>query len=128
MDNPEMAALLVFHQKPGFYSRVIKEGEVGAGDEILKIADGPGKISVAEIDSLLYSANHDLERIAIAVRVPALSPGWKGPLESFLQAERNGIHNGNSGLSPSISSLPAWDGFRYTTRQVPLIYLQRGTS
>ena len=83
MDNPQMAALLVSHKKPGFYCRVITEGEVGAGDEIQKIADGPGRISVAEIDSLLYSANHDLKRIAIAARIPALSPGWKDSFEDI---------------------------------------------
>jgi len=112
MDNPQMAALLVSHRKPGFYFRVITEGEVGAGDDIRKIADGPGRITVAETDSLLYSAEHDLNRIAIAARVPALSPGWKGSFESFIQAEKSGIHNGNPGLTASISSLPAWTGFR----------------
>lgn len=112
MDNPQMAALLVSHRKPGFYFRVITEGEVGAGDDIRKIAEGSGGITVAETDSLLYSAEHDLNRIAIAARVPALSPGWKGSFESFLQAEKNGIHNGNPGLTASISSLPAWTGFR----------------
>ena len=41
MNNPEMPSLLVSHHKPGFYFRVITEGEVGAGDDIQKIADGP---------------------------------------------------------------------------------------
>ena len=113
MNNPQMAALLVSHRRPGFYCRVIAEGDVGAGDEIQKIADGPGKISVAEVDSLLYSANHDLNRISIAARIPALSAGWKGSFEGFLQAEKNGVHNGNPGLTPSISPLPAWKGFRW---------------
>jgi MOSC domain-containing protein YiiM len=53
MDNPQMPALLVSHKRPGFYFRVIEEGEVGAGDDILKVADGPGQITVAEVDSLL---------------------------------------------------------------------------
>ena len=113
MDNPQMAALLVSHRRPGFYCRVISEGEVGAGDEIQKISDGPDGISVAEIDSLLYTSNHDFKRIAIAARIPALSPGWKGSFEGFLQAEKNGVHNGNPGLTSPISSLPAWDGFRW---------------
>ena len=113
MDNPQMAALLVAHKRPGFYCRVITEGEVGAGDEIQKIADGPGGISVAEIDSLLYSTNHDLERIAIAARIPALSAGWKGSFESLLKAGEDGVHNGNAGLTRSNSSLPAWNGFRW---------------
>jgi MOSC domain-containing protein YiiM len=112
MNNPEMPSLLVSHKRPGFYLRVITEGEVGAGDEIQKIAEGPNRISVAEIDSLLYRANHDLNRIAIAARIPALSPGWKSSLEGFLQADKKGIHSGNPGLITPASSLPAWEGFR----------------
>jgi ferredoxin-NADP reductase/MOSC domain-containing protein YiiM/ferredoxin len=113
MNNPEMASLLVSHKRPGFYFRVITEGEVGAGDDIEKIAEAPDKISVAEIDSLLYLSNHDLNRIAIAARIPALSPGWKGALEAFVEADKKGIHNGNAGLTAPVSSLPAWEGFRW---------------
>jgi len=113
MNNPKMASLLVSHRKPGFYLRVITEGEIGAGDEIQKIAEGPEGMSVAEIDSLLYSANHDLKRIAIATRIRALSPGWKGSFNSFLQADKNGIHDGNPGLTASIPSSPSWNGFRW---------------
>ena len=113
MDNPQMAALLVSHRRPGFYCRVITEGEVGAGDEIQKIADGPDRMTVAEIDSLLYLTNHDLSRIAIAARNPALSAGWKGSFEGFLEAARDGVHSGNPGLTPSVTSAPAWDGFRW---------------
>ena len=41
MNNPEMPSLLVSHHKPGFYFRVITEGEVGAGDDIQKIVGWP---------------------------------------------------------------------------------------
>src|ERR1051326_5322287 len=51
MNEPRMAALLVAHHRPGLYFRVLQEGEVGAGDAILKIADGPERITVAEIDA-----------------------------------------------------------------------------
>jgi ferredoxin-NADP reductase/MOSC domain-containing protein YiiM/ferredoxin len=112
MNNPQMAALLVAHRRPGFYCRVITQGDVGAGDEVEKIIDGPGKISVAEVDSLLYSANHDLGRIAIAAHIPALSQGWKGSFEAFLEAAKSGTRSGNPGLVSSSSSPPAWDGFR----------------
>jgi len=112
MNNPQMPALLVSHRRPGFYFRVIEEGEVGAGDEIQKIADGPGRITVAEIDSLLYLPNHDPSRIAIAARVPALSPGWKGSLDALLKADESKVHSGNAGLTLSASTPPAWNGFR----------------
>jgi ferredoxin-NADP reductase/MOSC domain-containing protein YiiM len=112
MDNPQMAALLVSHRRPGFYCRVVTEGEVGAGDEIQKVADGPDRVSVAEVDSLLYSSNHDLNRISIAARIPALSHGWKDSFDGILQAAKNGIHTGNPGLTPMSSPL-AWNGFRW---------------
>jgi ferredoxin-NADP reductase/MOSC domain-containing protein YiiM len=112
MNNPQLPALVVSHRRPGFYFRVIEEGEVGAGDEILKVADGPGRITVAEIDSLLYLPNHDPSRVAIAARIPALSPGWRDSLEALLRANEHGIHDGNAGLTPVISSPPAWNGFR----------------
>ena len=112
MDHPQMAALLVSHRRPGFYCRVIAEGNVGAGDEIERIFEDPNKVSVAEVDSLLYSANHDLDRIAIASHIAALSQGWKSSFGGFLQAGEGGVHNGNPGLTSSNSSPPAWDGFR----------------
>ena len=52
MGEPRMAALLVAHGKPGFYLRVVEEGLVGAGDEIVKIADGSERMTVAEIDEI----------------------------------------------------------------------------
>jgi ferredoxin-NADP reductase/MOSC domain-containing protein YiiM len=124
MNNPQMAALVVSHHRPGFYLRVITEGEVGAGDEIQKIADGPGKMTVAEVDSLLYLPNHDPERIAVAITVPALSAGWKGSLEELLKADERGSHNGNAGLTSSIPSPPLWNGFR--TLRVQAVHRETG--
>ena len=63
MNEPEMAALLVSHHRPGFYFRVLESGEVGAGDEIVKVADGPERISVAEIDALLYLPSRPRDRL-----------------------------------------------------------------
>ena len=40
MDDPRIPALLVSHRRPGFYLRVLEEGEVQAGDEIVKLAAG----------------------------------------------------------------------------------------
>ena len=39
MAEPAMAALLVSHHRPGFYFRVLEEGEVGAGDELLFVLE-----------------------------------------------------------------------------------------
>lgn len=56
--EPRMAALLVAHRRPGFYCRVITEGELEAGQDIVKVADGPEHMTVAEIDALLYLPGH----------------------------------------------------------------------
>ena len=61
MDEPRMAALLVSHGRPGFYFRVIEEGEVEAGEEIIKVASGAERMSVAETNALLYLPGHRRE-------------------------------------------------------------------
>jgi MOSC domain-containing protein YiiM len=58
MNEPQMAALLVSHGRPGFYFRVLGEGEVGAGDEIVEVKAGPERVTVAEINALLYLPGH----------------------------------------------------------------------
>jgi MOSC domain-containing protein YiiM len=45
MDEPQMPALLVSHGRPGFYLRVLEEGEVEAGNEIVQVAAGPERVT-----------------------------------------------------------------------------------
>src|SRR5690348_9072634 len=73
MDEPQMAALLVAHGRPGFYFRVLEEGEVGAGDEIVRVAQGPERMTVAAIDALLYLPGPSRADVESALRIPALS-------------------------------------------------------
>src|SRR3954451_3112614 len=74
MDEPRMAALLVAHGRPGFYFRVLEEGEVAAGDEIVRTARGPEAMTVAEVNALLYlGVHHDVEQLRRALRIPELS-------------------------------------------------------
>jgi ferredoxin-NADP reductase/MOSC domain-containing protein YiiM len=113
MEEPRMAALLVAHQRPGFYFRVLEEGEVGAGDEIVKVAQGRERMTVTATNALLYlpgPAKRDLER---ALRIPALSPGWKGSFEALLrQTAQSGPHTGNPGLASPEQMVTATPGFR----------------
>jgi ferredoxin-NADP reductase/MOSC domain-containing protein YiiM len=110
MAEPAMAALLVSHHRPGFYFRVLEEGEVGAGDEITKVADGPERITVANIDALLYLPNPSREQLERSLRVPALSQGWKASLKAI--AEQKSSDAWNPGLKASAGPPPAWPGFR----------------
>ena len=113
MDEPQMAALLTSSGKPGFYFRVLQEGEVEAGDEIVKVADGSERMTVAEINALLYLPGHSRQQLERALRIPALSDGWRTSFQAFLQQESSGgPMTGNPGLGPELGSPPAWPGFR----------------
>jgi ferredoxin-NADP reductase/MOSC domain-containing protein YiiM/ferredoxin len=112
MNNPAMPALLVSHGRPGFYFRVIEEGEIGAGDEIVKISEGPERVTVQLVDGLLYLPNHAPDQLLRALRVPALSAGWKESLHALATAAADPSHSGNAGLAPSSAPPPAWRGFR----------------
>jgi ferredoxin-NADP reductase/MOSC domain-containing protein YiiM len=112
MNEPRMAALLVSHHRPGFYFRVLQEGEVGAGDDIVKITDGPERISVAEVDALLYLAGHSREQLQRALQIPALSKGWQSSFQAILQQDLSTKTTvGNPGLADE-EQAPAWSGFR----------------
>ena len=112
MDEPRMASLLISHRRPGFYFRVLEEGEVGAGDEIAKVADGSERISVAEVDALLYLPGHPRDSLERAMRVPALSPGWKSSLSALLTQEGPG----NAGLISATAPPPAWARVSFSLR------------
>ena len=112
MNEPRMAGLLVAHHRPGFYFRVLQEGEVGAGDDIVKITDGPERISVADVDALLYLPGHSSEQLQRALRIPALSKGWQGSFQALLQQDLTSkTAAGNPGLANE-EEAPAWPGFQ----------------
>jgi len=108
LNDPRIPALLVSHHRPGFYFRVIEEGEVQAGDGIVKLCTGPEQMSVADVDALLYLPGHTRQGLLRALRIPALSPGWRGSFQALLN-EAPG--SGNAGLTLT-SPPPAWSGFR----------------
>jgi len=61
----------------GFYLRVVEEGEVGAGDDLDRIRTDPERMTVRQICHLLYFDSENLEGARKALRIRALSPGWR---------------------------------------------------
>jgi MOSC domain-containing protein YiiM/ferredoxin-NADP reductase len=113
MNEPQMAALLVAHGRPGFYFRVLDEGEVEAGDDIVQVAPGPERLTVAEVNALLYLPGHPKSQLQQALRISALSPGWRASLQALLEREQSGgAATGNPGLTSAAGPPPAWAGFR----------------
>jgi ferredoxin-NADP reductase/ferredoxin len=63
-------------------------------------------MSIAEINALLYLPGHGRQQLERALRIPALSPGWRGSFRAMLEQK--------PGLAPADVSgrPPAWRGFR----------------
>jgi ferredoxin-NADP reductase/MOSC domain-containing protein YiiM/ferredoxin len=112
MNEPRMAALLTSSGRPGFYFRVLREGEVGASDEIVKVGEAAERMTVTEINALLYLPPHPRDRLERALRIEALSAGWRGSFEALLQSQQNGAETGNAGLAPAAAAHPASSGFQ----------------
>jgi MOSC domain-containing protein YiiM/ferredoxin-NADP reductase len=113
MDHPPMASLLTASGRPGFYFRVLEEGEVGAGDAIELISRGPRHMTVAAINALLYSSRHPKADLEKALRIPALSPGWRASFEALAKTPDAGqVATGNAGLAPTAAMNAAAPGFR----------------
>jgi ferredoxin-NADP reductase/MOSC domain-containing protein YiiM len=100
--EPDMPNLLVAHHRPGFYFRVITEGAVQTGDDIVLTRRGRHQLSVADVDALLYLSGRDTDLLHKAVDVPALSPGWQQSFHDMLAEDEN----------PSVPRQVGWPGFR----------------
>jgi len=105
---PDMPNLLVSQHRPGFYFRVITEGLVRAGDDIVLTRRGRHELSVADVDALLYLPDRDMELLHKVVDVPALSPGWQQSFRDMLAADEKS--SAPTQLSIGVST--GWRGFR----------------
>ena len=128
LGEPELPALLVSHHRPGFYLRVLTEGHIQAGDQIIKTRTGA--LSVADTDALLYLPGRDPAKLRLATQIPALSPGWQASFRDLLAADGDSAAP-PIGTEPSPRPRPAWPGFRplhvseviHETATVSSIYL-----
>jgi MOSC domain-containing protein YiiM len=63
--------------RSGFYLSIVREGEVGADDEVAHLAGGDNSISVAAIFRLYTADDADRQLMQRATELPALSPSWR---------------------------------------------------
>jgi ferredoxin-NADP reductase/MOSC domain-containing protein YiiM len=112
MNEPRMPALLTSSGRPGFYLRVLQPGEVGTGDDVVKVGEATERMTVAEINALLYSSDHPRDRLERALRIDALSPGWRASFEALVRSDTAAAGSGNAGLAPAAAEHPAAPGFR----------------
>ena len=66
--------------RTGFYVAVLREGEVGAGDEVSLVSPEPSAIPVSEMVRLYIAKEYDSEDARLArraINVAALTDSWK---------------------------------------------------
>src|SRR5262245_66488987 len=69
-------------------------------------------MTIAEINALLYLPGHSRQQLERALRIPALSAGWRGSFQALFEQELSGGPvTGNPGLAAG-GGAPAWPGFR----------------
>jgi ferredoxin-NADP reductase/MOSC domain-containing protein YiiM/ferredoxin len=115
MNEPRMPALLTGDGRPGFYFRVLREGDVSPGDDIVKVGEAQERLTVEEANALLYSPSHPRDRLERALRIDALSSGWRSSFEALLQPQATATGSGNAGLMPAAAAHPVASGFRSVT-------------
>ncbi|MGB8388734.1 MOSC domain-containing protein [Mycobacterium sp.] len=108
LNEPEMPNLLVSQHRPGFYFRVITEGQVRAGDDIVRTRRGRHELSVADVDALLYLPKRNIEQLRKIVDVAALSPGWQQSFRDMLEAHESSA----APTAQPVGFQLGWEGFR----------------
>jgi MOSC domain-containing protein YiiM len=79
--SDDMVRRFLASGRTGFYFAVIREGEVGAGDEIIEISRDDNAVPVSEITRLYIAKRYDDEDVRSvrgALLVAALPENWKG--------------------------------------------------
>jgi MOSC domain-containing protein YiiM len=86
--SDDMVKRFFASRRTGFYVAVVREGEVGAGDEIKAIARDPNGVPVSEITRLYADKRYgdsDVTWVRRALQVEALPESWKEYLRERLE-------------------------------------------
>jgi MOSC domain-containing protein YiiM len=76
----DMVKRFLNSKRTGFYLAVSREGDVGAGDELLMLSRDPDSVPVSEITRLYVTKKYvieDANQMLRALKVAALPEGWK---------------------------------------------------
>ena len=116
MNDPQIPALLVSHHRPGFYFRVLREGAIQAGDEIVKVAAGPGRHDAWPRSTGCSTCQATRASGWSRARgIPALSDGWKASFREIADQAERGARPGraNAGLTTASPPRPGPDSARW---------------
>lgn len=69
---------------PGFYVRVLSQGEVKTGDEMVRIESNPESLSVSQVFSIFHHNRSNVELIQRAIAEPFLAESCRRDIEKLL--------------------------------------------
>ena len=69
--------------RTGFYLRVLREGEIGAGDAIVRVHEDENRVSISEVLQVYLGADGWREVRERALKVPYLSAAWREDFEQL---------------------------------------------
>jgi MOSC domain-containing protein YiiM len=73
----DMAKRFLASRRTGFYFRVLREGEIGAGDEIGRVHQDENRVSIADAMKIYLGDPDSAELRERALRVKYLSNSWR---------------------------------------------------
>lgn len=76
-DRDDMIKRFLASRRTGFYLRVLREGEIGAGDEIISVHRDENRVSVLDALRLHLHESDSSELRNRALQVEYLSPSWR---------------------------------------------------
>ena len=82
-DDPEVVRAFADSRRPGFYLRIAREGEIGAGDEIRHVVTDASAPTVRDVADLRYGVSRDAGLARAALDAGTLSPEWADALRKL---------------------------------------------
>jgi MOSC domain-containing protein YiiM len=89
MGDPLFPRRFLSSGRTGFYLRVLREGEVGAG-ETVELVEQSEALTVRDLWHLVLVEKGNVEGARLALRCPTLAREWREPLEERLRQEEAG--------------------------------------
>ncbi|WLD92747.1 MOSC domain-containing protein [Alkalihalobacillus sp. AL-G] len=87
--EPKLAQYVQETGYSGFYFRVLQEGSVTSGDQLEKIAEHQGKVSIAYMNQIVYHDPENVEATEQLVQIDKLADSWRSGLIKRLDQLKN---------------------------------------
>ena len=83
--RPDIIKRFLLSERTGFYFSVLKEGEVGVGDEFNLIEKNVSGVRVVDVTRLYSSDKHNVDLLRRAIDTKALPESWRDYLQERLE-------------------------------------------